>query len=179
MKLRLGGAGGTTEHFGDFTMLVTMEIVQEQGGAKAAGQTADRLLEQHAIGSGLQTRIGGAELDGSVITLILRVGHFVERGFLDAALAETHKDGVACDAVQPCGESRLAAKFANAAKNSHECVLHEILGLCRILDHAETKCVDALIVPAIEDVERRRIALAGKAQRFAFRKVFQFEWHSV
>lgn len=137
------------------------------------------MLQQHAVVDVFEAPVRHAEFCGDGTAVDLAAGDFVERCFLEAPFTEAHENSVAGDAVQPGGESGLAAKVANAAKNRDERVLGEILGLRRVLDHAKTERVDTSIVATVQIFKPIGIALLGETQGFGFGNTFTIELHEI
>src|ERR1043165_7943252 len=85
VELRLGGADGAAEQFGDLLVLVALNVVEDEGGAVAGREFLQGSVERHAVDQLETVRAGVREADREV----LRVAVF-ER-FLPArtALAAT------------------------------------------------------------------------------------------
>src|SRR5580700_10559530 len=72
-----------------------------------------------------------------------RLAVVFERSFQRRLSAQTHEEQVDRNAVQPSGESRIAAKGADLAVDHQKCFLSEIFSFGRISDHAQAQRVNA------------------------------------
>ena len=66
MELRLRSAGSATENSGNFTMLVAVEVVEQQSGAEPTGQPVHGIAEHKAVGDALQSRVNSPEFETRV-----------------------------------------------------------------------------------------------------------------
>jgi len=150
-------------------MLVAVNIVQHQGGAKTFGQSTNCGLKQESVGQTFNAMIGYARLDRGAAVFFSSFCKFIQGNFVHAPFPEAHEDGVASYAIQPGGKRRVAVKIAQAPKNGEKSFLSQILREGGITDHAQTERVHAVRVQTIKAFERGGIALAGQFQGFAFR----------
>ena len=129
VQLRFRSACGATQDRGNLAVFVTMQVVQQQCGAKPAGQAIHCLAEEHAIGRAFQPDVGNAQFRIGPRSVGLRIEDFIERSLPKTALAEAHENCVAGDAVQPGGKRGLPTEIANTAENREERLLRVIF--CR------------------------------------------------
>jgi len=132
MKLRLGGSDRAPQHPCDLFMLVAFDVVQGEDRAIAGRQLCDRFVEGDTVDNRHRVRVFRPfhDLNGR-LTVFGRLFH------PHAALAEMHQDLVDGKTMQPCRESRLAAKASYFSKELYEDLLREVFGLRYVLSHPE------------------------------------------
>src|SRR5690349_22980891 len=72
--------------------------------------------------------------------------------------------------MQPGGESRLAAKATDFAKELDEDLLRQVFGLDHISGHAQTERVNPPVVALIKFLEGFHIAFGGSLRQLVIRR---------
>jgi len=155
---RLGVHDGDAGDFGDFVVLVTVNVVKNDGELIADRERVDSALEADGIERDLRTRIGEEGFKGIVAGIVGVGAKLVERRARVGILAEVHQDGVDGDAMEPGGKGRVAAEEINFAKYCQEDFLGEVFGGSSVFDHAKAEGEDAAAVTAVKFVECDGIA---------------------
>lgn len=148
MQLRFRGSDTDSEHFGDFLVLKTFDIVQHENGAVPARQFLDRFVKRQTIHV---MRSLCDRLDN-----VLQVTNFTFFGrlfVLHAAFAEVHQDMIDRHPMQPGRKGRFAAKTADLAEKLNEDFLCQIFRLGRVGQHAQAQTVDAPVMALVKRFE--------------------------
>lgn len=90
-----------------------------------------------------------------------------------------HQDGIYGDAMEPGGQRRVSFKGRQLSEHLQECILGEVLSLCRVVRHAQTNAIDPRLV-RVKQLGKRfgvpflaRSAISGSvALRLVFRLFF-------
>jgi hypothetical protein len=159
--------GRTFEHGGNLIMLETFDVVKDEDHAVAGGKQGDGALERDAVDRTREHGVAGAEVAlGRVF--FGGVDGLFERDELEALFAEVHEDEVDGEAVEPGGESGLAAEAAEFAEEVEEGFLGHIFGFGDVAEHAEAEGVDAAFMQGVELGESIGVAVFGAFDGLGF-----------
>ena len=134
---------------------MSLNIVKGKDRAVAGRQLTNGFVERYSIH--YRHRIG-----------VFRAFDYLYRCFaiirgllhLDAAFAEVHQDLIDGQPVQPGGKSRLTTKASNFSKELNEDFLSEVFSLRDVAGHSQAERVNPAIVPLVELLEGRHVALS-------------------
>ncbi len=140
-------------------MLVAFDFVQQEDGPVPSRQISDCAVQRNAVHRSGQTPIAAAAFTADHGRIMAR--RFVEGNLLQGLLSEMHQHGIHCDAIEPCGQGRVAFKGGEFSEYLQECVLGEVLGFCRVVCHAEAGGIDSGPMSAKQGREGFRVALLG------------------
>jgi len=170
MQPNLGCSFADLKFFGDFSVAHAMHVAEDNYVAQTLGQIVERSAQSRSYRAVLQCEFGIvcfsviSEVDDPIDVVVARV-----------TLAAAHKCrcGIRRDAMQPRGESSVAAKLLQTAKRPHVGVLNDIVGVVLIARQTKRKTVDLLIGRLDQFIECGPVALFGLRDQ-----VFEVVFHN-
>src|SRR5262245_52627312 len=147
MELALRRSRGDVEQFGDFAVLVTLDVVQNEDLAGARGQPLDEVVEVHAQISAGRRYCGEVE----------RCRVVGDSSALDGERSTPFDHHVQRQPVQPCAERRVSPEGAQLLPGPDEDVLGYFVGVIAA-EHPPGQAMDPGDMAAIETLERGCVA---------------------
>ncbi len=147
-------------------MVESLDIVQLVDRAIARSERGQSAIDGESIDDAGLSQVAGTEVARD--TFFRNIGHQVVKGNDgENALAEMHQHSVDREAVQPCGEVRVAAEGRELAVNLKEGFLGKIFGQGEVPDDAHADGKDALLVTFVNLRECLMIAGLGASYQFS------------
>ncbi len=148
---------GDVELLGDLAMRQAMDIAKHHHVAESLGKIVQRLAKSSANRAVLELELGVG-----IFAMVGEVNHRVDV-VVAVTLASPHERRCAVRgyAMQPCRETGIATKLAQAAKGSDIGVLDHVVGVVFVAGQAKRQRVHPLIGGFDEFVECRPIAGFG------------------
>lgn len=168
MKARFGITDGPIQHFCNFGVFVSLNVMENYHEFLERAELLQSTLQIEAVERARQECVGDGELLEMAGVIAFRIAVLLERSFGRTFLAHAHQSEIDGDTVQPGGESGIAAEGADFAKDHHESILEEILGLGGIAGHAQADGVDAGTVQLVEAFESVGTAMLSAGDGFFF-----------
>ena len=142
VQLGLGVATGTFEHAGNFAMIETVYVVEEEDTAIARSHGVDGAFDGQTIDDASLHQVTSTKTAAGA--LFRDIFHqLIERHNSQRALTKVHEYSIYGHAVEPCGESGVAAKGSNLAVQLKESFLGQVFGERIVSHHAHANCEDA------------------------------------
>jgi len=170
VQLRLGIPNRTSEKYSDFFVLVSVDIMKNEGCFVTVGQYIDGGLKVDPAEQVACLQVRDVECVIGIGVVLHAVAEEHPRSFIPA---ETHQDGVRRQAVQPRGKCRLPAKRVDLKKEQDEYVLSSVLGFRRISQHAQTDAVHELGIASVNECKGLAITLTGQPNRLTQGRTFR------
>ena len=147
-------------------MLVALNVMEHDDQLLERAEFLHGALEIEAVEGTGQDVVGDGEFLQMTGTIGFRIPVSLEPRFEGSFSALAHKSEVDRDAVQPGGESGIAAESVDFAEYHEEDILQEIFGFGDVSSHAQADGVDAGIVQLVEAFKCGGVSLLSPGDRF-------------
>jgi len=153
MQLRLRISHAAPQHFCNFVVLISFDVVEDENQTVSWREILDCSLQRYTIGQRMEAEIRRDQLllfpFFVFVKLVSELGE-QRYGIVAAVLAQVHQYAIHRNLIKPRGEGGISSKAPQFPKGCQEGLLHQVFRQCVTVKHSPAQCEDRFLVLLIK-----------------------------